>query len=429
MTISRMYPVDQRGHTLRGDVAAAYLRALKAGMPAGGIDVFQRTLDEQWAVYRASLRGGNQAAYPTFHAPHVDQRAFDTQTTRGGKYVPSSAHLWLTHGTDGAKAPRYTDDRKMRALEFGFYRSVPGERWHFEYNRAFDKHRARDLAERLRLLGFANVKAFQRSAGLDDDGVDGPLTWSTLLGAVYPVAGTPTPVPDPVPAPIPAPSAVDFRAATYNAQLKRFGGGQYSVDAVFVEDVLRPSLLFTQEVDEPARDSIRAATGFKVYPFGTVGLFWDGDKYRWGDRIELDLGTPYHKLIGTKLTSVKNGGSFVAASVHIRSSDAIGGSHDHKVAEKRADVAKVIAKLAQYPNVVVGGDWSSDPRDQLIKAGYRIVTPFVDTYDPDGFDPLDLIAVRGDINDRTGGSEHPTSASDHDGLVANLTLPAPVPTN
>lgn len=429
MTISRMYPVDQAGHTERGDVAAAYLRMLKAGMPAGGVDVFSRTLAEQWAVYRASLKGGNLAAYPTFHAPHVDGRAFDTHTTSAGRYAPSAAHLWLTAGTDGSKAPRLTDDRHMRALEYGFRRSVPGERWHFEYNRTLDKHRAQDLADRLRLLGCSSVKAFQQLNALDPDGVDGPLTWSALLGATYPVADTPTPVPDPVPVPTPAPADVMFRFATYNAELARFGGGPASVDAAFVDDVLRPSVLSAQEVDEKARNSICAATGFKVYPLGTVGIFFDPAKYRWGDRIELDLGTPFHKLIGTKLTSVKNGGSFVAASVHIRASNAIGGSHDHKVAEKRADVAKVIAKLAQYPNVVVGGDWSSDPRDQLIKAGYRIVTPFVDTYDPDGFDPLDLIAVRGDINDRTGGSEHATSASDHDGLVGNLTLRAPVPTS
>ncbi|MBK7823379.1 MAG: hypothetical protein IPJ61_20550 [Tessaracoccus sp.] len=427
MTISRTYPVDQAGHTLRGDVAAAYLRALKAGMPAGGVDVFMRTLEEQRVLFETARKRGIIAARPTFHAPHVDGRALDFHTTTAGKYAPSAAFVWAMQGATGSSKPKAGERPRIRA--FGFYRSVPSERWHLEYDRDLDKHRAADLAERLRLLGCSSVKAFQHLNALDPDGVDGPLTWSALLGATYPVAGTPTPVPDPVPVPTPAPAAVDFRAATYNAELKRFGGGPYSVDAAFVDDVLRPSVLLAQEVDEQARDSIRAATGFKVYPFGTVALFWDGAKYSWGDRLELDLGTPYHKMIATLLTSKRNGASFVAASVHIRASDAIGGSHDNKVAGKRADVAKVIAKLAQYPNVVVGGDWSSDPRDQLVKAGYRIVTPFVDTYDPDGFDPLDLIAVRGDIDDRTGGSEHATSASDHDGMVGNLTLRTPVPTS
>jgi hypothetical protein len=119
----------------------------------------------------------------------------------------------------------------------------------------------------------------------------------------------------------------------------------------------------------------------------------------------------------------------VVGSAHIRPRDAFGSDAAAK-AGKKADIAKVIAKLAAFKRVVVGGDWSSDAHAQMEAAGYHLATPYVDTYDKAGEQRLDAIYVRG-LEDRTGGSEHPTSSSDHDGLVANLTLPAPttVPTN
>jgi len=420
-TKPRTFPVDKSGHTLRGDVAAAYLRAIAAGMPTGGVDVFMRTLAEQKALYLASRRRGVIAAYPTWHAPHVDGRAMDFHTTTAGKYAPSPAFVWATKGGVGSSKPK--PGEKLQITPFGFRRSVPSERWHLEYDRALDKHRAADLASRLKALGYASLKAFQKANGLDPDGVDGPMTWAALLGAEVP-AVTPTPIPDPAPEPV---GPFDFRAATYNAQLQHFGGGSDAADASFVDDVLKASVLACQEVDESSRDSIREATGFKVYPLNTVAIFWEPGKYSWGPRIEVDLGTPYHGMIGTQLTSLKNGNSFVAASVHIRPRDAFR-SDAAAASGKKADIAKVIAKLAKYPRVLVGGDWSTDARAQMQKAGYRLVTPYVDTYDKPGVQRLDFMFERG-LDDRTGGSEHPTSASDHDGMVANLTLPAPVPTN
>ena len=420
-TKPRTFPVDKSGHTLRGDVAAAYLRAIAAGMPTGGVDVFQRTWADQQALYNRYLHGGTIAAKPSWHAPHIDQRAMDFHTTKGSTYDPSPAYAWAMKGADGRNKPK--PGERFRLRDFGFYRSVPSERWHLEYDRALDKHRAGDLAKRLKALGFSSVKAFQKSVGLDPDGVDGPITWAALLGAKVP-AVTPTPVPDPTPEPV---GPVDFRAATYNAQLQHFGGGPDAADASFVDDVLNASVFACQEVDESSRDSIREATGCKVWAFKTLGIFWEPGKYTNGPRIEVDLGTPYHGMIGTQLTSKKNGNTFVAASVHIRPRDAFRNDAD-AAKGKRDDIAKVIAKLAKYPRVVVGGDWSTDARDQMQKAGYRLVTPYVDTYDKPGVQRLDFMFERG-LDDRTGGSEHPTSASDHDGMVANLTLPAPVPTN
>jgi len=419
-TTKRTFVVDTAGNTLRGDAAAAYLRAIAAGMPSGGVDVFQRTWEEQEAVYDAYLHhGGNVAARPSWHAPHIDGRAFDTHTTTAGSYAPSEAHKWLTKGGDGSSKPKKNES--LRAHEYGFRRSVPSERWHFEYDRGLDKHRAADLAARLTALGFASVKAFQRSEGLDDDGKDGPRTWAALLGADYPAPTDPprARVPDPTPE---LPGPVKFRAATYNVQLQHFGGGPYNADSSFIADSLRPSVLACQEADEDARDSIREATGFKVWAYKTLGIFWDPDKYDHGDRIELDLGTRYHGMIATTLTSKKNGNSFIAASVHIRPRDAFNSAAD-AVGGKKADIAKVIAKLAGNPRILVGGDWSSNAQQQMEASGYKLVTPYVDTYDESGNQHLDAVFAIG-LEERDDGREHSTSASDHDGLVARLTLPA-----
>ncbi len=419
-TSKRTFPVDDDGNFLRGDAAAAYLRAIADGMPRGGVDVFQRTFEEQKAVYRAFLNGtGPRAAKPSWDAPHIDARAFDSHTTTAHEYKPSEAHKWLTKGGDGSSKPK--NGESLRAHEYGFRRSVPSERWHFEYKRELDKHRAADLTARLGALGLATVKAFQVSAGLDDDGVDGPRTWAALLGANYPAPNEAARalVTDAAPAPS---GPVDFRAATYNVQLQHFGGGPYSEDADFVEDTLRVSVLACQEADEAARDSIREATDFKVWAYKTLGIFWDPNKYDNGDRIELDLGTRYHGMIGTTLTSRKNGNSFIVASVHIRPKDAFNSPAD-AIAGKRADIAKVIATLAGHPRILVGGDWSSNAKDQMEAAGYRLVTPYVDTYDEGGNQHLDAVFAIG-LDEREVGREHATSASDHDGLVARLTLPA-----
>jgi hypothetical protein len=218
-----------------------------------------------------------------------------------------------------------------------------------------------------------------------------------------------------------------FRFGSYNAQLKHFGGGSAALDAAFIDDVLKPSVLAGQEVDEKSRDEICDATGFKVYPLGTVAIFFSPSKYTWGARIEKSFGTPYHGLIATRLVSKGNGNDFVAGSVHIRPRAAF--SSDAAAAKgKTADVDKVIAELAKYPRVIVGGDWSHDVRKKMEAAGYHLVTPWVDTYDKPGIQRLDAVFAKG-LEDRTGGSEHPTAASDHDGVLANMTLPAPVSTN
>ena len=417
------YVINDKGQWLNADAAASYLRMLAAGCPSGGISAkgAGRTFDEQKALYKAYLAGkGNLAARPGTSL-HEKGNALDV--SRG-----TAAQLWMAAGGDPYNAKA---SEKIRANAYGWERTVnrqgpKNEPWHFAYTRAKDTKRAADLKARLKALGFADVKALQRAHKLTADGIDGPLTWAVLLTA------KPAPAPAPKPDPAPAPSAVDFQVAACNAQLARFGGGAAAADAAVIKEILRPSILLAQEVDEDARTAIIGkGTLTKTYPLGTTALLWDDRKYRHGSRLQVPLGTAYHGMIGTELVSVKNGSRMVAASVHVRPNDAIKGSDAQKLAGKLADVRKILAALAKHPNVIVGGDWSTGSHRALLEAaGYRLVTPWADTYDKAGVQHLDAIYVRGPLlTARTAGSIHPTAASDHHGVVANLTLkPTPAPT-
>lgn len=394
---------------MRADAAGAIFRMRAVGMPAGGIDIYGRTIEEQWARWRAYLRGGNLAAYPNENAPHVKGIAFDSQTTRNGKYTPSEAHKWLTVGGTGSDV---SATERIRANDYGFKRTVNRgsyrERWHFAYNRAWDKKRAADLKARLKALGYLSVRDFQKAHGLTVDGVDGPQTWYHLL--TNPKPAKPTTL------------DVKVKVVSYNAQLKRWGGGPYPKDAAFVKK-LGPSVLLGQEMEEDCRDDMVDVTGFKVWALKTLGLFWDLAKYSHGARIELDFDTPYHGMIASPLTRVENQKTVVYGTVHVRANAAIPGTGDTDMEGKLSDVREVIEKLAPYPDVVVGGDWNTSKAVPLmLAAGYRLVTPAEDTVDTEGFQHFDAVFAKGDVEDRTGGSIVPSPESDHHAAVANLTV-------
>ena len=212
-----MVKIDAAGHWMRADAAASYLRMLAAGMPAGGIDVFGRTLAQQADLYARAHERGVTTAPPTPNAPHVRGVAFDSHTTTGGRYTPSPAHAWLTEGGDGAKR---VAGEMIRANDYGFYRTVPGERWHFAYDATRDKHMpgvptypatirngakgatVRKLQTALRAAGYRGdllnrvlvgvdgefgpatvraVKRWQKAHRLTADGAVGPATWRSLL--------------------------------------------------------------------------------------------------------------------------------------------------------------------------------------------------------------------------------------------------------
>lgn len=208
--------IDAAGHWLRADAAASYLRMLADGMPAGGIDVFGRTLAQQAALYAQAKARGVVTAPPTPNAPHVRGVAFDSHTTTNGRYAPSPAHVWLTEGGNGAKR---TAGETLRAHEYGWFRTVPSERWHFAYDPARDQHMpgkatcpdtirrgmkgesVRRLQSALRAAGYRGdvlnrapvgvdgvfgsgteraVKRWQKAHRLTADGVVGAKTWASL---------------------------------------------------------------------------------------------------------------------------------------------------------------------------------------------------------------------------------------------------------
>ena len=417
--MSNKVVVAKPGRTLRGDAAASYLRMIAAGMPTGGIDVYQRTMDEQKALYaRYQKYGSPIAARPSISAPHIANIALDFQTTRNNKYTPSEAFAWITKGTDGSKAPRDTNDRNMRGHEYGWYRSVPSERWHLQYDAKKDKHAAADLAAKLKALGYKDVKAFQKAHKLTDDGIAGPLTWAALLVNPKPAVIEPE---------VPVTPVIKddlFRVSSINVQNKRFGGGDYAKDAAFADSVLKSSVLLGSEFDSDAGDEFVDKMGYKVWPVNYVRVMWLPSHYTHGPKIPLTFNDKgVQGGVAVELTSKENGSKFVAASIHVRPNDAIPGTAAQKKKGKTNDVHAIVDWLKPYPNVVVGGDWSTESAYPILKAaGYKMVTPNEPTYKTYC---LDSIWVKGNIPARTEGAVIKNPASDHKATLANLTIPAP----
>lgn len=216
-----------------------------------------------------------------------------------------------------------------------------------------------------------------------------------------------------------------FRFGSYNAQLPQFGGGPVSQDIQFLRSTLKPSICALQEVNEKFRLAIEEELDWNYWTAKTLGLFWMDSKWGHGEIIKDLLDTPYHGLVGTELTSQENGNTLVAASAHGLPNDAFPKSWSKaKKAQAKLDAIKdIISVLDQYPRVVIGGDWNiAAAREIFLSKGYTLVTPYVDTLDIPGDQRYDMVVAKG-IPARTKGSVHKTEASDHHGLLANLTLP------
>lgn len=241
-----------------------------------------------------------------------------------------------------------------------------------------------------------------------------------------PLEGT-TPEPDPEPDPEPEPAGRDdlFRFATYNAQLPQFDGGPVGDDIRFLRNVLKPSILAMQEVNEKYREAIEAHAGFNYYTGKTLLLGWLPKKWHQGEIIKDLLDTPYHGVVGTELTSLENKRSLVAATGHGLPNDAFPKtwSKEKVLKEKLDAITGMIDVLDKYPRVVVGGDWNvPDVRPIFLKRGYTLASPFISTVDGSGTKRYDLVFVKGLVI-RAQGQVIPTDASDHHGVLAHLTLP------
>lgn len=163
---------------LRADAAASFARMLKAGMPKAGLVVAGRTLAQQRYLYNLWKAGkGNLAAYPNANAPHIRGLAFDA--TRGSKM-----QRWLVKG--GAVMSR-SGSEHIQANDYGFYRTVVGEAWHFFYypnrdrkGKAAKSTGAVNPTLRLGSKGAA-VKALQGKLGIRKDGIFGPKTRQAVI--------------------------------------------------------------------------------------------------------------------------------------------------------------------------------------------------------------------------------------------------------
>ena len=347
----RVTVVAGKDRTLRSDAAASYLRMLAAGMPAGGIDVYQRTKAEQeWLYDHQPPRAAPYSAT----APHIDNRALDFHTTTGGRYDPSAAFLWVTKGTDGSKAPRYTDDSRMRGHEYGWYRSVPSERWHLEYDRSRDKHRAADLAARLKALGYRNVKAFQAAHGLTADGVDGPLTWGALLNG--PIPATP-----PKDQPVPELTQLEVKVATLNCLDPGIRQGKPPKLHPFTEDRKRDlvkvavradaDFICATECPQIISEAILAALpGYKVWEAGSQRIIFNAAEWDYSERPKTGKWG-YHGFVVATFTHRKTGRKFTIGVYHLPPNSTT------PEATQRKHLATFLAEMRRHPGIrIIGGD-------------------------------------------------------------------------
>lgn len=419
-----IHKIDAAGHWLRADAAASYLRMLAAGMPAGGIDVFGRTLEAQKAVYRAYLQGGPLAARPSANAPHVKGVAMDAHTTTAGKYAPSSAHVWLTVGGDGSSKPKAGE--RLRAHDFGWSRTVPSERWHFGYDPARDKRRAPDLAARLKALGYKDTAAFQKAHKLTADGIDGPVTWSALLS--NPKPATPVVV---IPSPVP-PGEIRLRVAEVNCLSIRFSLTWLSrrADLVRVMKAAAADVYLMNECNETMRDYLRSkmpggANRWLVWPRGEQAIMFDALKFTPTGKTEIAF-TSYHGGLLAPLVDKASGRTVTFGSYHLPPNSLTTQAEQQRYFRKFLDAV---------PNglAIIGGDgvnsetWAGAAMTSVRKQAANSSTRDKPTYKASITDHLwsdSQIQWRGYTVIPTKGS------SDHNLIVGACTIPAPtVPTN
>lgn len=417
MTVKYLVKVDDAGHTLRADFAAAYFRALAAGMPKGGVDVFSRTLAQQKALKAAEAKRGVVTAPATESAPHVSGRAMDLHTTnpKTRKYDPSPAHVWLTAGGRGDLRPQRGE--KLRSHRYGMYRTVPSERWHFGYLPEKDTTANADLDARLKTLGYtgltrsSRIKAFQVAHGLPADGKAGPQTWYSLLTA-------PKPKPKPVAPKAPKTATVNILIANLNDP--RFGGPKDSVEQAKFISELNPDMILCSESRGIDRTDIRKEGRTKLtYPSeaGTVGLVWDDKVFAHGPRLLADFGDNYHGAVAADFTLRGTGRKIRVISTHTRPKTVA------TDAKKKSDIQKA-AKL-QSGLTLLGGDLAKDKPGSWLLGWKRLTPESLDTMDSAGHQMPDSFWVRGSgVKVVKVKLVNPGRFSDHRWLLVTLEVSA-----
>lgn len=123
--------ITAAGKWLRADAAASFARMVTAAGTSEGLVAAGRTRAEQQVLYNLWRAGkGNLAAKP---GTSLHESGLAIDVTRR-----SPLQLWMVHGSDPM---RVTKAGTTRAAEYGWLRTVPSEAWHFSYDPARDRHR------------------------------------------------------------------------------------------------------------------------------------------------------------------------------------------------------------------------------------------------------------------------------------------------
>lgn len=402
---------------LAGDAAASYLRMFVDSGRLGGLVAAGRTYAEQAALYAAYKAGrGNLAARP---GTSLHESGLAIDVTR-----KSGLQLWMVAG---GSALAVHSGEHLRAADYGWFRTVPSEAWHFRYYRAKDKHRAAALAARLAELGYSNVRAFQKAHGLVTDGVDGPLTWHALLTAT---ATAPTPDPTPTP----APSVLSLRVATFNTMDPALTGSKpltASRAAAIGKTAAKAKadVYLLNECPEKIRDAIRAAMPggpdrWLVRPRGAQAVLWDSQRLTETAETAVNFtGISYQGGQVCVLKDKSTGQKVVFGSYHLtpnsRSTDAA----------QRSQMSQMIAAIRKFSDGprILGGDgvndnswlpgWD-DAREKAANSSSRDAKTYqgkaiTDRIHSDGLTPVDW----------RGYNVKPSSGSDHALVITAVNIP------
>lgn len=361
--------IDDKGHWLRADAAASYLRMVKAAGTGEGLVVGGRTFAEQKALYDAYKAGrGNLAAKP---GTSLHESGLAIDVTR-----KSPLQLWMVHGSDPMKV---TATGTTRAAEYGWFRTVPDEAWHFSYDPKRDKH-------------------------VNDDYV--------------PKHAEPA---KPTPAPKPAPKSAQVTVMIANCQSY---DGDKSEAAWRARAQLmaksNPDVILVQETTDPGR-KIMCATlgkGWRYYSNGKSVAILVGPRVKnAGLKRTVSYGTAFgHGAV--KLPLKVDGIGFDATSQHTRPGSILADKTES--AQKDADIAKGASLTGTWPGIY-GGDFA---RDKPSLPGWQRVTPVTDSMDKAGTQTPDAIFTRGKITVLGAKVIDPGKLSDHKWMVATLNISA-----
>lgn len=411
--------------------AHSYARMLRAGMPEAGYVNSFRTYAQQAVLYKAYKAGkGNLAAKP---GTSRHEKGYATDISTG-----SAQQRWLSVGGTYNKV---NSGEKIRANDYGWFRTVKNEPWHFEYKPTKDKNnKPNDKTKKLqKAIGvtadgvfgvgtFNALKAWQAKNGLVADGIDGPKTWAKIEGA---------PVPTPPPAPTPAKKRRAFRMLSINTLAERFqkkgGPGVPDNSDKWPKWIATqtPSVVLLQEVSATRRDAIRkhlGASKWLAYPVGYVSVMWQAAKWEHLSKKEYTPGNGIHGAMRVTLRDKEGSGLEVdVVSVHVRPTASFPGSYSTeqvvqaKLKELRAALGMV---LRNGVGTYVGGDFNTSRHKEVMQSlGFRRATPEVATAGTNKLDAVwyrdgktSLVPVRGATLVDAG------KLTDHKGWLVNATI-------